>query len=442
MPVLRTEPWVPSFLAVVLSTWAGGLLSGFVAIVAASFGNYEWLLMPTGASALQVTTQVGAFDLIALAITYIVWQRDVALSALRTSENHYRSISETAADVIITIDRQSRIVSVNPAIRRVFGYEPDEVIGHQMTILMPEQMREAHRAGLARHLATGEKHIPWFGIQLPGKRKDGSEIPLEIAFGSYLAGREPHFTGFIRDISDRQNVQAALMRSEKLAAVGRLASSIAHEINNPLEAVTNLLYLSRSTERISEIQRYVAEAEEQLKRVSVITNQTLRFHRDPGAPTAVSCDTVVLASLALLQGRLRNTDCVVKQRFRATRRARCREGEILQVLNNVIANAIDALPMRDGCLLARSRNATDWKSGRKGIIITIADNGKGMNRETMSRAFESFFTTKGVEGTGLGLWVSAELVERNRGHIRVRSSQIPGASGTVFSFFLPSAEQD
>lgn len=382
--------------------------------------------------------QTGAFVLIALAMTYIVRQRDAAMFALKASENHYRSISETAADVIITIDRDSKILSVNPAVRRVFGYEPEQLIGQQMTMLMPEPLREAHRNGLARYLATGKKHIPWSGIQLPGRRKDGTEVPLEIAFGTYHAGSDIQFAGFVRDISERQNAQAALLRSEKLAAVGRLASSIAHEINNPLEAVVNLLYLTHEADEISQVRQYVNDAEEQLKRISMIANQTLRFHRESGSPAAVPCARILKPSLALLQGRLRSAGCVVKERLRAVRLAQCREGEMIQVVGNLIANALDALPPFGGYVLVRSRNTTDWNSGRKGVAITIADNGVGMSRETMARAFESFFTTKGIGGTGLGLWVCAELIERNQGRIRVRSCQARGRSGTVFSFFLPS----
>lgn len=439
IPAFSSIPWTLSLFAVAIVAWVGGAVPALVAILIMACGIYRLILAPEAAQLHDPNAflRIAAFVPIALFITYLVRQRSLARSSLEASEMHYRSMTETASDVVITIDSSSRILSINPAVKAVFGYDPEELIGEKMLILMPERFRASHLAGITRHLATGTRHIPWTGVQLPGQRKDGEEIPLEISFGSYTADGQKYFTGFIRDVSDRHATQLALMQNEKLAAVGRLASSIAHEINNPLEAVTNLLYLSRGNTDPAEIQSYLETAEREIRRISVIASQTLQFHKQSSSPEVVMCDELIDSSLALYQGRLVNADIAVEQRNRAQRPATCVEGEIRQVLNNLIGNAIDALPPQGGRIFVRSRDAICWKSGQPGVILTVADNGTGMSAETREKIYEPFFSTKGTGGAGLGLWICSQLVEQNQGKLRVWSSQRNGRSGTVFTLFLP-----
>ena len=439
IPVFSRIPWTSSFLVVALVASRGGVAPALLATGISSCGIYLFVLSPRSKHLYDPSSlvQVALFDLTALVIMYLVRERNVAMSSLQSSEMHYRSVTETASDVIITIDSESRILSINPAVHSMFGYTPEDLIGEQMLILMPERFHAAHRGGIARHLATAVRQIPWTGVQLPGRRKDGEEIPLEISFGSYFAEGQQRFTGFIRNVSDRRDAQAALMQSEKLAAVGRLASSIAHEINNPLEAVTNLLYLSRGSVDLPEIQAYLETAAREVQRISVIANQTLQFHKQSSTPEPVNCADLVSSCLTLYQGRLINNNISVEQRQRACRHATCTEGEIRQVLNNLIGNAIHALPPEGGRILIRSRDAIDWEDGRQGVILTVADTGTGMSPQIREKLFEPFFTTKGIGGAGLGLWVSGQLTERNQGKLRVRSSQREARSGTVFTLFLP-----
>jgi nitrogen-specific signal transduction histidine kinase len=231
--------------------------------------------------------------------------------------------------------------------------------------------------------------------------------------------------------------QAALMQTEKLAAVGRLASSIAHEINNPLESVTNLIYLARESAWNPETREYLDIADRELRRVSVIANQTLRFHKQSSKPQWIACQGLIGSAFSVYQGRLVNSSVEVERRTRATSPVLCFQGEIQQVLSNLIINAIDAMHPHGGRLLMRSREGTDWKTGRKGLILTVADTGSGMSPDTATKIFEPFFTTKEIGGTGLGLWVSYEIVQRHGGTLAVRSSQRKGHSGTVFTLFLP-----
>jgi PAS domain S-box-containing protein len=438
LPAFRSIPWTLSFLVVAFVAEIGGPGPALLACVIASGGVYRLVLAP-GQNRLYDPTawlQTAAFFVTAFFISYLVLQRKRALASLQASELHYRSVTETAPDVIITIDENSRILSINPAVEITFGYSPEELLGQKMVALMPERFRESHVGGIARYLATATRHIPWNGVQLPGLRKDGVEIPVEISFAAHSSNGSTRFTGFIRDVSERHRTHAALMQSEKLAAVGRLASSIAHEINNPLESVTNLLYLSRGSTDLATIQGYLESAEQELQRVSVIANQTLNFHKQSSSPTQVECDKLITDTLALYQGRLVNANICIEKRYRALRAAYCVDGEIRQVLNNLVGNSIDATP-HGGRILARSRDATDWRSGRRGVALTVADTGTGLSPEVRSRMFEPFFSTKGSGGAGLGLWICGQLIARNGGSLRVRSSQGSGSSGTVLVVFLP-----
>jgi signal transduction histidine kinase len=177
-------------------------------------------------------------------------------------------------------------------------------------------------------------------------------------------------------------------------------------------------------------------AEAELRRVSIIANQTLRFHKQASYPREISCIDLFSSVISMYEGKLRNSGITVEKRKRANRPVRIYEGDIRQVLNNVFGNAIDAMPT-GGRMLLRSRESRDWKTGAAGIVLTIADTGTGMSAETLSHIFDAFFTTKGIQGTGLGLWISMEIMQRHRGRITIRSSQSANHRGTVVNLFLP-----
>ena len=248
-------------------------------------------------------------------------------------------------------------------------------------------------------------------------------------------GNPLRMIGINVDIHERRLTEETLIRTEKLTAVGRLAASIAHEINNPLEAITNLLYLARNSPQ-EQANAYLDQADNELRRVSLIANQTLRFHRQSSSPTSVTVQELFEGVIAIYQGRLTRSNIEVRHSFCARSRILCFENEIRQVLSNLVGNAIDAMAS-GGTLCIRSHDATDWTTGRKGVRITVADSGSGMSPRTVAKLFEPFFTTKGFNGTGLGLWVSREIVTRHGGRISVRSQENRSSSATVFSIFLP-----
>jgi len=240
-----------------------------------------------------------------------------------------------------------------------------------------------------------------------------------------------------RDLTDEKRGEAALVRSEKLAAVGRLATSIAHEINNPLASVTNLLYLALGHDNTVEVKALLTQADRELRRVSKVANQTLRFHKQASKPQLLSTESLFEAVLVVYEGRLKNSNIRVESRGYAQQPVECFEGDMRQVLSNVLGNAIDAMP-HGGRLVIRSRKGREWSTGRAGLILTVADNGCGISPEARAKLFEAFFTTKGIGGTGLGLWISAEIMERHQGRIRLRSSQHPSRCGTTVTLFLPA----
>jgi signal transduction histidine kinase len=228
-----------------------------------------------------------------------------------------------------------------------------------------------------------------------------------------------------------------LRQSEKLAAAGRLAASISHEINNPLEAVTNLLYLLDTSTSLSETdRRYLKLAESELARVSQIAIQTLRFYRQSTKPAETSIPDLIDSVVQLYQNRFGHAEVQLERQFRTQGVQLAFDGELRQVFANMIGNALDATSA-GGKVVVRVRDSLDGH-GRPGIRVTIADNGHGMSPQTKKHIFEPFFTTKGNTGTGLGLWVSHEIIEKHQGYLRVRSSQAPHRHGTVFSLFLPS----
>jgi len=240
----------------------------------------------------------------------------------------------------------------------------------------------------------------------------------------------------ISDIDQQKRAESALIQSEKLAAVGRLAASISHEINNPLEAITNLLYLLEKIVREPEAKEYITTAQQELSRVSQIVTHTLRFHRQSTSARAITAEELVHSTLGLHRGRLKNSNIELQIQHRPGNPIICYEGDIRQVLNNLIGNAIDSMK-KGGRLVLRSGGTMLWGANLPAICITIADTGLGMPSHVMQRIFEPFYTTKGINGTGLGLWISLGIVSKHHGRLQVRSKAQGLVTGTVFRLILP-----
>ncbi len=333
-----------------------------------------------------------------------------------------------------------RYLRVNDELARIIGLPKDEILGRTVQ----EVSGIPAMSELFQQVVRGEpvRNFILRNAELKGRSGELRSFNLNYTPVYDVDGRITGISSASLEITQQQRTEAALIQSEKLAAVGRLASSISHEINNPLEAVTNLLFLIASDPDVpAPTHEFVRFAQAELARVSQIATQTLRFHRQAVSPTAVTPAQLIDAVLNLYQGRLANSGIRVQAVYATAATVVCFENDIRQVLNNLIANSIDAM-RSGGILLARAHDAVDVPTGRRGIRLSIADTGHGMDERTRQRVFEPFFTTKDLNGTGLGLWISAGIIERHHGRLTVRSSQHPVHHGTVFSLFLPHPPTD
>jgi signal transduction histidine kinase len=243
------------------------------------------------------------------------------------------------------------------------------------------------------------------------------------------------------ETAGRLRAEEALRRSEKLAASGRLAASIAHEINNPLEAISNAIYLARTCPA-EESATYLELADQELARVAQITKQTLGFYRETATPGTVRLSALLDDLLLLFKRKFEAKNLSVKKQYRNELEIWGLEGELRQVFANQIVNAIYAMP-QNGCLTIRIRRSKSWSNGQSpGTAVTLIDNGSGIPQEALPKIFDPFFTTKQDVGNGLGLWITHDIVTRHGGTIRARSKIRPDASGTIFTTFLPHHEEE
>lgn len=325
--------------------------------------------------------------------------------------------------------------------RTIFGIPGDGPVSYEffLSLLHPDD-RERTQAAVARSLdpAGDGQYGCDYRIRWPDRQIRWVAATGQARFSQQLGRRQPtHLTGIVLDITALRQTDASLLQGEKLATAGRLAASIAHEINNPLEAITNLLFLLQETCGSAEERRYVYLAQQQLAQIIDISTRTLRFYRQPGAPARCSVPEIIDSALSLFEGRVLHTGICVDRAFRGETTVLGTREELRQVVVNLIHNAMEALPSAGGRLITRVHPATRWPSGQRGVRLVIADNGHGMSRTTLERIFEPFFTLRPAIGAGLGLWLSLQIVQKHGGAIRVKSRNRQGASGTVFSIFLP-----
>ncbi|MDP9039319.1 MAG: PAS domain-containing protein [Acidobacteriota bacterium] len=338
-----------------------------------------------------------------------------------------------------------RCLRLNERQAGILGLTEEQVLGRTLAEIAPMPgLEEMFRGAAAGHPARNQVFEGVLSTR-PGEHRVWNVSVMPVY--SKAAGAEGDasiqaITSAWLEITHLKRAESALVQSEKLAAVGRLASSISHEINNPLEAITNLLYLIAQHEQLpGELKLFVHMAQSELARVSQIATQTLRFHRQAVNPTLVTPAELIDAVVNLYNGRLVNSGIEVRSHYLTQTRVWCFENDIRQVLNNLIANAIDAM-RGGGRLLVRAHDATHHPSGRRGVRLTIADTGHGMSRSVQHRIFEPFFTTKDLNGTGLGLWISEGIVQRHHAKLSLRSAQGPDRHGTVFTLFLPCADEE
>ena len=356
------------------------------------------------------------------------------LQAALINSQRLAAIVESSDDAIISKDLNGMVSSWNSAAERMFGYSAQEMIGQPITTIIPPELQDDEKRILAT-IGRGERieHFETVRLTKSGRR---IEVSLTISPVRDEAGKVVAAAKIARDITQQKKAERALHTSERLAAVGRLAATVAHEINNPLAAVMNLVYLSKSRAVGDDVRKFLTSAEEELKRISVLTRQTLGFYRDTHWKSTASLGGIVQDLVSVFAYKARNKGIEICSEIRQAPEIYAVAGEIRQVVANLLSNSIDAVG-KNGKVRIRVSAAKRWKDTELGVRLTVADSGPGIPPEARSQLFEPFFTTKKEVGTGLGLWICKNVVEKHQGSIRLRTNTTPGRSWTVFNVFLP-----
>jgi len=343
------------------------------------------------------------------------------------------AVVESSDDAIMTKDLRGIITSWNRSAERIFGYTEQEMVGTSILNLIPEDLRSEEQT-IIEKIQSGKRidHFETVRLTKKGERLDVSVTisPLKDATGKIVGASK-----ILRNIGERKQMQKNLLQAEKIAATGKMAATIAHEINNPLESVLNLIYLARTNAfDTDQVVTYLNTAEEELLRVSHIAKQTLGYYREHSSALRVTLSELVMDTLKIYEPKLTAAGIQIQTRFSSSSQIVLRRGEMMQVISNLVTNAMYAMP-RGGTLTASVEDAVE--SDLKGLLLSIEDTGEGIPAENLKRIFEPFFTTRSSIGTGIGLWVATEFIKGHNGSIDVKSSVDTASHGTKMSIFLP-----
>jgi PAS domain S-box-containing protein len=350
------------------------------------------------------------------------------------TESRLAAIVESSEDAILGKTLEGEITTWNAAATRLFGYAPQEIVGKSVLLIVPPELH-AEEMEIFRKLRAGERidRQETQRCTRDGRRLD---VSLTISPIKDAAGRVIGASSIVRDITARKQEEESLRVAEKLATAGRLAATIAHEINNPLAAVTNLVYLAKTAAVSEPTRTFLVQAEQELARVAHLAKQTLGFYRETSGAAWITIGSLLPNLLSVFSSKTRNKGIHISTEIRQDPSVLVMPGEIRQVLANMLSNSIDAVA-GGGQIKVRVSAGKDQKNDAPGVLITIADSGAGIPPAIRAKLFHPFFTTKKDVGTGLGLWVCKTIVEKHGGHISLRSSAEPGKSWTAFSIFLP-----
>jgi len=348
-------------------------------------------------------------------------------------EARLRDIFDAAVEGILSIDERGAVVAMNPAAERMFGYRAEEVLGRNVSMLMPSPYQGEHDGYLAAYLATGHKKIIGIGREVQGRRKNGSVFPLALSVSEASTGQRRVFSGFIRDLTETKRLEEEFLRSQKMEAVGRLAGGIAHDFNNLLMGVLAYSRIA-SEEHVGPTRDAFDEIGAAAKRGMALTRRLLAFTR--GRPIQLEPTSVdqVVSENELMLRQLLGEDMTLEVRLaRGGATVMADPGLIEQILINLLINARDAMPA-GGRIEVVTRERTD------AVVLAVRDTGCGMTPEVRERIFEPFFTTKAPgEGTGLGLSTVKRIVGQLAGSIDVESA--PG-KGSTFRLSIPRCARE
>jgi PAS domain S-box-containing protein len=366
---------------------------------------------------------------------------DISVSKTGDAARLLAAIVESSDDAIASKDLNGIVTTWNKSAERMFGYKAEEIIGRPVTLIIPPELHQDENMILSQ-IRRGERieHFETVRITKSGQRIDVSLTisPVKDRHGNVIGAAK-----IVRDVTENKKIERALRTTEKLAAAGRLAATVAHEINNPLTSVTNLIYLAKQdVSDQKKVTEYLELAGRELDRVAHIARQTLGFYRDTSSPVRFNVPQALDDLLLLYESRFEARQIRVVKRYDKDAEITALTGEIRQALSNLITNSIDAMPS-GGSLVIRVSKSRKWDNLRlPGVRITICDTGSGISSHHLRNLFQPFFTTKPDVGTGLGLWITRNIFEKHGGTIRLKTRTGTEGHGTAFSIFLPLAGKD
>ncbi len=342
------------------------------------------------------------------------------------------AIVDSAEDAILSKDLNGIITTWNQAAQRILGFTQEEIVGKSVLTLIPEELH-SEEEGILQRIRAGQRidHYVTTRMTKSGQRIDVSLTisPLHDAQGNVVGASK-----ILRDITERKRLENSLFQAQRLAASGKMAATIAHEINNPLEAVLNLVFLARLSSTEAQVQGHLLAAEREIARLAEITKQTLGFYRELNHASSVTLPDLLQHALSIYDSKFKQSGIEVDTRFLSHRPIVVRKGEILQVISNLILNAAHAMP-EGGILIASVQDAT--MDGKDALLLTVEDSGVGIPPENIKRVFDAFFTTRAEIGTGIGLWIARQFIEGHAGRLDLSSSTDPVNHGTKISIYLP-----
>jgi len=393
--------------------------------VSAAFTSSESRVQALDSGADAYLTQPMEATVLVATVRALLRLRD-AEAFSRLSAKQWQSTFDALIEGIALLDADWQVVRCNRAMTKLLGKTFPEIERQDArTLLRKELDLDLSEEDLSHVERETKRERRWFSIRIDGIGDEG------FTRGAIL---------ILTELTDRKLAEEALRVAERMAAMGRLANSIAHEINNPLEAVTNLLYLLKSGKHDSKTAEYIDMAGMELDRVVRITKQTLAFNRESDQPVEVAVSELLDGVVTLYSPQFNKKGLSVARRYESPASVPGFPGELRQVFSNLLRNAMEAIP-KSGRLLIHVYPSVDWKNlARSGVRVCIIDSGTGIPAKIKREIFEPFFTTKQLKGSGLGLWLSLGIISRHQGRITVRSTLAPGRSGTCVAVFLPALE--
>ncbi|HTV08467.1 MAG TPA: ATP-binding protein [Candidatus Aquilonibacter sp.] len=443
MRQFQGTPMALCFASIAGVTILGGFGPGLVAslVTGIAFRNIISPVIPVFSHGPRELAHMAAIVLLGLVVTFLCQRQKIvgdrlriALAKVQNQADALVEAQQASGSVAWTYNTRNQRIEWAEGGAPIFGYPFDDASMSDLPIhLVVEEDREA----VSQAFQSAFESRIGFHVQFRGRWRDG-EIRWFESRGNPSAFDKTIWRGVTLDITERKQAELALLRAEKLAAIGRLSATIAHEINNPLEAVTNLLYLSSTDPALTgETRAYLATADEELRRLASIARHTLTFARTRPSVGPVEAAPVVESVAAMFRPRCASRDAEIRTLGARDLRLALPSDDLRQILTNLVSNACDALREEGGVIEVEIR-----RSKTQAGVICVRDNGVGIQPENVAHIFDPFFTTKNDVGTGIGLWVTRELVERNGGEISVQTANLPPGFHTMFCVELPLAESE